>query len=178
MPSSCARVEKLVDKYPNHWDSDTSWVSINTRLAVSVSAVFPFLSDKFDKLFSISVKKISYYLFLLIVLFWMFSGIFYILFLTKYPIYNSSEIWQKGESQNGGNKNTKHAKFSEKRTYFTPWYLCISGIFRQSTPLKEHPLFHNYSPNFRNDLKTSQTMCVNNVYAFTTRWLYIKIKHE
>ena len=32
----------------------------------------------------------------------------------------SSVIWQKGESQNGGNKNTKHAKFSEKRTFFTP----------------------------------------------------------
>ena len=32
----------------------------------------------------------------------------------------SSVIWQKGEYQNGGNKNTKHAKFSEKRTFFTP----------------------------------------------------------
>ena len=28
--------------------------------------------------------------------------------------YKYSVIWQKGESQNGGNKNTKHAKFSEK----------------------------------------------------------------
>ena len=26
-------------------------------------------------------------------------------------------IRQKGESQNGGNKKTKHAKFSEKRTF-------------------------------------------------------------
>ena len=33
---------------------------------------------------------------------------------------NSSLIWQKGESQNGGNKNTKHTKFSEKGTFFTP----------------------------------------------------------
>ena len=32
----------------------------------------------------------------------------------------SSVIWQKGESQNGGNKNTKHAKFPEKRTFFNP----------------------------------------------------------
>ena len=31
-----------------------------------------------------------------------------------------SVIWQKGESQNGGNKNTKYAKFSEKRMLFTP----------------------------------------------------------
>ena len=32
----------------------------------------------------------------------------------------SSVIRQKGESQNGGNKKTKHAKFSEKRTFLTP----------------------------------------------------------
>ena len=32
----------------------------------------------------------------------------------------SSVIWQKGESQKGGNKNTKHTKFSDKRTLFTP----------------------------------------------------------
>ena len=31
----------------------------------------------------------------------------------------SSVIWQKGESQTGGNKNTKHGKFSEKWTFFT-----------------------------------------------------------
>ena len=29
----------------------------------------------------------------------------------------SSVMWQEGESQSGGNKNTKHAKFSEKRTF-------------------------------------------------------------
>ena len=34
----------------------------------------------------------------------------------------SSVIRQKGESQNGSFKKTKHAKFSEKRTFFTPWY--------------------------------------------------------
>ena len=27
--------------------------------------------------------------------------------------------WQKSESQNGGNKNTNHAKFFEKQTFFT-----------------------------------------------------------
>ena len=36
--------------------------------------------------------------------------------------YNSSVIRQKGESQNGGNKKTKHAKFSDKKTFLTPWY--------------------------------------------------------
>ena len=28
----------------------------------------------------------------------------------------------KCESQNGGNKKAKHAKFSEKQTFLTPWY--------------------------------------------------------
>ena len=37
-------------------------------------------------------------------------------------MYTSSVICQKGESQNGGNKNTTHVKFSEKLTFFTPWY--------------------------------------------------------
>ena len=32
---------------------------------------------------------------------------------------NSSVIRQKGESQNGCFKKTKHAKFSEKRTFLT-----------------------------------------------------------
>ena len=36
------------------------------------------------------------------------------------PMTNSSVIKQKGESQNGGNKKTKHAKFSEKQTLLTP----------------------------------------------------------
>ena len=44
--------------------------------------------------------------------------------------FNSSVIWQKGESQNGGNKNTKHAKFSEKQTFFTP------------------PFFHHFHCNY------------------------------
>ena len=29
---------------------------------------------------------------------------------------------QKGESQNGFLKKTKHVKFSEKRTFLIPWY--------------------------------------------------------
>ena len=39
---------------------------------------------------------------------------------------NSSVIRQKGESQNGCFKKTKHAKFSEKRTFPTPWYILLS----------------------------------------------------
>ena len=46
---------------------------------------------------------------------------------------NSSVIWQKGKSQNGGNKNTKHVKFSNfpKNERFLPpdthTYVCVSG---------------------------------------------------
>ena len=36
--------------------------------------------------------------------------------------FNSSVIWQKGESQNGGNKNTKHAKFSERHVFYPPFF--------------------------------------------------------
>ena len=35
---------------------------------------------------------------------------------------NTSVIRQKVESQNVGHKNIKHAKFSEKRIFLTPWY--------------------------------------------------------
>ena len=35
---------------------------------------------------------------------------------------NSLVIRQKGESQNGCFRKTRHAKFSEKRTFLTPWY--------------------------------------------------------
>ena len=38
---------------------------------------------------------------------------------------SSLVIRQKNESQNGGNKKAKHAKFSEKRTFFTPWYVHV-----------------------------------------------------
>ena len=36
-------------------------------------------------------------------------------------------IRQKGESQNGCFKKTKHVKFSKKRTFLTPWYahVCV-----------------------------------------------------
>ena len=40
----------------------------------------------------------------------------------KYPVkvnFNLSVIRQKGESQNGDEKKTKHAKFSEKQTFLT-----------------------------------------------------------
>ena len=39
-----------------------------------------------------------------------------------YCVNKSSAIRQKGESRNGCYKKTKHAKFSEKRTFLTPGY--------------------------------------------------------
>ena len=40
----------------------------------------------------------------------------------------SSVIRQKGESENGCFKKTKHAKFPEKQTFLTSWYVvCVSG---------------------------------------------------
>ena len=43
----------------------------------------------------------------------------------------TSVIMQKGESQNGWYKKTKHAAFFEKRTFLIPWYahmrVCIRG---------------------------------------------------
>ena len=42
----------------------------------------------------------------------------------------SSVIWQKGESQNGCFKNSKHAKFSEKRTFLTPFLFVFRKIWR------------------------------------------------
>ena len=43
-------------------------------------------------------------------------------YLRKKESHKSSVIRQKGKSQNGCFKKTKHAKFSGKRTFLTPWY--------------------------------------------------------
>ena len=39
--------------------------------------------------------------------------------------WSSSVIRQKGGSQNGYFKKTKHAKFSEKRTFLNPWHVHV-----------------------------------------------------
>ena len=39
--------------------------------------------------------------------------------------FSSSVIRQKGESQNGYFKKTKHVKFSEKLIFLTPWYVLL-----------------------------------------------------
>ena len=42
-----------------------------------------------------------------------------------------SLIRQNGKSQNGGNKKIRHAKFSEKRTFLTPWYAYVRVCVRR-----------------------------------------------
>ena len=51
------------------------------------------------------------------------------LFRFFFQIYNLSALRWKGESQNGGNKKTKHAKLSEKTNNFFPsnTHVCVSG---------------------------------------------------
>ena len=46
----------------------------------------------------------------------------------------SSVIRQKGEFQNGCFKKTKRAKFSEKRTFLTPWFVLLP-YYRWFNPL-------------------------------------------
>ena len=43
---------------------------------------------------------------------------------------NFSVKTQKGESQNGGNTKTKHAKFSEKRTFLTTYQVVGDKLVR------------------------------------------------
>ena len=50
-------------------------------------------------------------------------------------VLKSSVIRQKGESQSGCLKKTKHAKFSKKRTFFTPWYV-HAGCFLEIPVLR------------------------------------------
>ena len=50
------------------------------------------------------------------------------LFFLNSILINSSIKRQKGEYQNEGNKKTKHAKFSEKQTFLTPWYAHVRNF--------------------------------------------------
>ena len=58
---------------------------------------------------------------------------------------HSSVIRPKSESRNGGNKKTKHAKFSEKRTLLTSSYVCASGgtnlVFSENLAFSYYLLF-------------------------------------
>ena len=62
----------------------------------------------------------------------LFSWLLFMFPFSIMSIYNSSVIGQKDESQKGGFKKTKHAKFSEKRTFLTLWstgpYLSVFSL--------------------------------------------------
>ena len=63
-------------------------------------------------------------------------------------VLTSSVIKQKGESQNGYFKKTKHAKFSGKRTFLAPWYAHVGAFCLITDDLilcyfwKKHHYFH------------------------------------
>ena len=52
---------------------------------------------------------------------------------------------ENGESQNGCFKKTKHAKFSEKRTFLTPWYTIGSILKRVFRENKARQIFRKTS---------------------------------
>ena len=77
----------------------------------------------------------------------------------------SSVIRWKGESQNGGKKKAKHAKFSEKLTFFTLWYAhggkkC--SFFRKIWRPLFSCYFHLEIPLFALLPTTYATYCFNN----------------
>ena len=90
-----------------------------------------------------------------------------VLFITIFfTIYSSLVIRQKSESQNGCFKKTKQAKFSEKRTFLTPWYAHIMShswdevsriCFCDSWSLLEFSSFPNFTFLTMNSFSKSAT---------------------
>ena len=57
---------------------------------------------------------------------WYYGNHFCIMVLHEWHVkLTFIGIKAKGEYQNGGNKKTKHDKFSEKRTFLTSWYTYV-----------------------------------------------------
>ena len=83
--------------------------------------------DIYIILFSFIMKEWYYRTFYNDILSFLLRDTLVIYFLQK--LQKSSVICQKGESQNGCCKKTKHAKFSEKRTFLTPWYANVCVYF-------------------------------------------------
>ena len=48
---------------------------------------------------------------------------------------------QKGESQNGCFKKTKHSNFSQKRTFLPPWYAHVRSEILTCFVFLKHPLW-------------------------------------
>ena len=77
--------------------------------------------------------------------------------------YNSSVIRQKGESQNGCLKKTRHAKFSKKRIFLTP---CVSGGKKCSFFGKFGGAL--FSLNTRFEIRPFALLPTNYVFSFAT----------
>ena len=71
-----------------------------------------------------TLNKFNIYL---IVLLWILLYVY--LLCVSYPFHVQSVIREIGESENGCFKKTKHAKFSEKRIFLTPWYAHVRSPF-------------------------------------------------
>ena len=99
---------------------------------------------------------------------------------------NSSVIRQKGESQNGYFKRTKHAKFFEKPLFFTPWYahvrVRIRGVrnvilFSWSTRFEIRPFillptnFELYRA-YTDKVIRKNWRLTTNIYTNETVWLF------
>ena len=91
------------------------------------------------------------------------------IFFSETLVHNNSSslIRQKGESQNGRFKKTRHVKFLEKRTFLTPWYdVCVSegekclllGKFGVLCFLNTSFLWFTLLPYYR-DLKIKENSC-------------------
>ena len=66
----------------------------------------------------------------------------------RYKKTKSSVIRQKGKYQGGDYMKTKHAKFSEKRTVLTPWYVPVQNYYRQNgLHEKKKKKFVSMAPN-------------------------------
>ena len=86
---------------------------------------------------------------------------------------NSSVIRQKGESQNGCFKKTKHVKFSKKRTFLTPdmnTYVCVSGGKKCSFFWKFGVLSFLETPVLRFALLPYYRRIYSNSFLILCRW--------
>ena len=81
----------------------------------------------------------------------------------------TSVIRQKGESQNGCFKKTKHVKFSEKRTFLTSWYGVRNVRFSENLTcfvFLKHPFWDSPFCLITND---------NSLHTFWLKMFFISI---
>ena len=78
----------------------------------------------------------------------LFKYLWFEYFLTS-PV-----IRQKGEPPNGGNKKSKHAIFSVKRTFLIPWYAHVSMRIRGLEMFVFPKIWHLFSCYLRFEIRS------------------------